>query len=83
MGVNPPSDILIRKSELAFHFLFYIIRYINQTKPVKHSIDVSHTPDITQRFGAVNDRSHLSYIMKGKANRTPCQTLTLFPAVNP
>ena len=41
------------------------IWYINQTKSVKHSIDVSHTPDITQRFGAVNDRSHLSYIMKG------------------
>lgn len=35
------------------HLLLHFIRHINQSKPIEHPINVSHSPDIAQSFGAL------------------------------
>ena len=63
------------------HFLLYLVRHIDQSEPIEHSIYVGHSPDIAQSFRAVY---HFSFnILQRQNYRTPCQTLTLLPAVDP
>ena len=35
------------------HLFFRFIRRIDQSKPIEHSVDVSHSPDIAQSFRAI------------------------------
>ena len=35
------------------HLLLYLIWHIDQTEPIEHSVDVSHSPDIAQSFGSL------------------------------
>ena len=35
------------------HLLLHFIRHIDQSEPIEHSVDVSHSPDIAQSFRAV------------------------------
>lgn len=44
------------------HLLLYFIRHIDQSEPIEHPVDVSHSPDIPQRFRAVYHLSHLFHI---------------------
>ena len=63
------------------HLLLHFIRHINQSKPIEHPINVSHSPDIAQSFGSLY--YFFFYISQCQNYRTPCQTLTLLPAVDP
>ena len=45
------------------HLLLHFIRHINQSKPIEHPINVSHSPDIAQSFRAVYHFSHLFNIL--------------------
>ena len=40
------------------HFTLCIVRHIDQSEPIEHSVDVGHAPDIAQRFWTVN---HFSF----------------------
>ena len=44
------------------HLLFHLVRHIDQSEPIEHPVDVSHSPDIPQRFRAVYHLSHLFHI---------------------
>ena len=44
------------------HFLLCLVRHIDQPKPIEHSVDIGHAPDIAQRFWPVNHCSNLLYI---------------------
>ena len=65
------------------HFTLCIVRHIDQSEPIKHSVDVGHAPDIAQRFWPVNHCSDLFYIVKRQHHRAPRQTFAVFPAVDP
>ena len=65
------------------HFTLCIVRHIDQSKPVEHSVDIGYAPDIAQRFWTVNHRSDLFYIAQCQQHRTPRQTFAVFPAVDP
>lgn len=63
------------------HLLLHFIRHINQAEPIEHPVDVSYAPDIAQSFGAVY---YFPFnISQSQNNRTPRQTFTLLPAVDP
>ena len=63
------------------HLLLRIIRHIDQSEPIEHPVDVSHAPDIPQSFGSLYYFTF--YISQCQNYRTPCQTFTLFPSVDP
>lgn len=65
------------------HFTLCIVRHIDYSEPIEHSVDVGHAPDIAQRFWTVNHRSDLFYIAQCQQHRTPRQTFAVFPAVDP
>ena len=44
------------------HFTLCIVRHIDYSEPIEHSVDVGHAPDIAQRFWTVNHCSDLFYI---------------------
>lgn len=77
------SDLIISVVSYFLHFFFHFIRYINQSKSIKHSINVGDAPDISKSLWPFNYFSCLLYIMKCQPHRTPGQTFTFFPAVNP
>ena len=54
---------------------------IDQSEPIEHPVDVSHAPDITQSFRTIHH--FFFYISKCQNYRTPCQTFTLLPSVDP
>lgn len=64
------------------HFTLCIVRHIDQSKPVEHSVDIGHTPDIAQHFWPVYHCSDLFYIAQRQQHRAPCQTFAVFPAVD-
>ena len=51
------------------HLLLYLVRHIDQSEPIEHSIYVGHTPDITQSFGTINHFPF--YISQCQNYRTP------------
>ena len=63
------------------HLLLHFIRHIDQSEPIEHSVYVGHSSDIAQSFRAVYNFSF--NILQRQNYRTPCQTLTLLPAVDP
>ena len=65
------------------HFTLCIVRHIDYTEPIEHSVDVGHAPDIAQRFWTVNHCSDLFYIAQRQQHRAPRQTFAVFPAVDP
>ena len=63
------------------HLRLYLIWHIDQSEPIEHSVDVSHAPDITQRLWPIY---YFSFnISKCQQHRTPRQTFTLLPSVDP
>lgn len=67
----------------SFHLPVHFIRHINESESVEHSINISHASDIAQSFRPVHHCSHLFYIVQCQQYRTPCQALTILPAVDP
>ena len=41
------------------HLLLYLVRHIDQSEPIEHSVYVGHSPDIPQSFRAIY---HFSYL---------------------
>lgn len=81
---NDPEAIIAQRAikiKDMSHLLLHFIRHINQSKPIEHPINVSHSPDIAQSFGSLY--YFFFYISQCQNYRTPCQTLTLLPAVDP
>ena len=35
------------------HLLLYLVRHIDQSEPIEHSVYVSHSPDISQSFWTI------------------------------
>lgn len=58
------------------HFTLCIVRHIDQSKPVEHSVDIGHAPDIAQCFRSCYYCSYLFNIAECQQHRTPRQTLT-------
>ena len=65
------------------HLLFRIDRQIDQSEPVEHPVNVSHTPDIAQSFWAIYYISHLFNIAQCQQYRTPRQTFAALSPVDP
>lgn len=65
------------------HFTLCIVRHIDYSEPIEHSVDVGHAPDIAQRFWTVYHCSDLFYIAQRQQHRAPRQTFAVFPAVDP
>lgn len=63
-------------------FTLCIVRHIDQSEPIEHSIYVGHAPDIAQRFWPVNRCSDFFYIAQRQQHRAPRQTFAVFPAVD-
>ena len=40
------------------HLFLHFVRHINQSEPIEYSVDVSHSPDIPQRFRSFNNISY-------------------------
>ena len=64
------------------HFTLCIVRHIDYSEPIEHSVDVGHAPDIAQRFWTVYHCSDLFYIAQRQQHRAPRQTFAVFPAVD-
>ena len=56
------------------HFTLCIVRHIDYSEPIEHSVDVGYAPDITQRFRTVYHCSDLFYIAQRQQHRAPRQT---------
>ena len=65
------------------HFTLCIVRHIDYSEPIEHSVDVGHAPDIAQRFWTVNHCSDLFYIAQRQQHRAPRQTFAVLSPVNP
>lgn len=64
------------------HLLLYLVRHIDQSEPIEHPINVSHSPDIAQCLWPIYH--HFSfYIAQRQKHRTPRQTFALLPSVYP
>ena len=63
------------------HLFLYLARHIDQPEPIEHSVYITHAPDIPQSFGSLY--YFTSYITQCQNYRTPRQTFTLLPAVDP
>ena len=56
---NLDTSVSGRFTERFLHLFFRFIRHIDQSEPIEHAINVSHSPDIAQSFRAVYHLSHL------------------------
>ena len=43
------------------HFTLCLVRHIEESKPIEHAVDVSHAPDVTQRFLITGQFSRQKY----------------------
>ena len=51
---NLDTSVSGRFTERFLHLFFRFIRHIDQSKPIEHPVDVSHSPDIAQSFRSFN-----------------------------
>ena len=65
------------------HLLLDLFRHINQAKSVEQSINVRHTPDISQSLGSVHYLSDFTDIVIRQHHRAPCKALAVLSAVDP
>lgn len=79
---NLDTSVSGRFTERFLHLFFRFIRHIDQSEPIEHSVDVSHSPDIAQSFRSFNYFSYLFNIAQRQQYRTPRQAFTVFPSVD-
>ena len=72
---NLDTSVSGRFTERFLHLFFRFIRHIDQSKPIEHPVDVSHSPDIAQSFRSFNYFSYLFNIAQSQQNRTPRRLL--------
>ena len=65
------------------HLFFRFIRRTDQSEPIEHPVDVSHSPDIAQSFRSFNYFSYLFNIAQSQQHRTPRQAFTVFSTIDP
>lgn len=65
------------------HLLLDLFRHINQAKSVEHSINVRHTPDVSQRLGSVHYLSDFTDIVIRQQHGTPSKALATLSPVDP
>ena len=59
-----------------------MLRYIDQTKSIEHSVNVGHTANISEGFRTAHHRTDLRSLFQSQQNGAPCQALAVFPPVD-
>ena len=65
------------------HLLLDLFRHINQAKSVEHSINVRHTPDVSQILGSAHHLSDFTDIVIRQDYGAPSKALAVLSAVDP
>ena len=64
------------------HLLLSLVWHVDRAKSVEQTIDIRHTPDISQRLRSVHYLSNFTDIVIHQQHRTPSKALAVLSAVD-